>query len=366
VTAPNARAAVQWWPIWGCRVREGYRSADETVASLSAAIWEADLALALIDLDEMTFLSVSHAASHGLGLSAEAMIGRPVTDFVSPDEREPARSALEVLNSGAINIYVARRTFHALDGAEPFTTAWLRRFEIDGRRLALAQVAVASGDTVSPIAAQLGHEPTTMAIGTMDSAFTLTAISQDVKALLGRSPQELVGERLLDLVARGDVSSLRAASDRLITNNTLGTTIHVQDGRAQWIALCCLLTPLTGGPGRCFILAPELDTTAERSRISKLEHHLAQIAGVIAVSGVLQGMSPMRDMKLLPQVNDLPTRQWEVLARVVHGDRVPTIAADLHLSQSTVRNHLSAIFKRFGVKSQPELLRVVRDALDGT
>ena len=77
---------------------------------------------------------------------------------------------------------------------------------------------------------------------------------------------------------------------------------------------------------------------------------------------MLQRIGPVRDLSSLPQVNHLTTRQWEVLARIVRGERVPTIAADLHVSQSTVRNHLSTIFKRFGVRSQPELLRVIESA----
>jgi two-component system nitrate/nitrite response regulator NarL len=55
----------------------------------------------------------------------------------------------------------------------------------------------------------------------------------------------------------------------------------------------------------------------------------------------------------------LTSRQWEVLSRLLRGERVPTIAAGLFISQSTVRNHLAGIFERFGVHSQPELLAVL-------
>jgi DNA-binding NarL/FixJ family response regulator len=47
------------------------------------------------------------------------------------------------------------------------------------------------------------------------------------------------------------------------------------------------------------------------------------------------------------------------LSRLLHGERVPTIASELFVSQSTVRNHLSGIFERFGVHSQPELLKML-------
>jgi DNA-binding NarL/FixJ family response regulator len=61
-----------------------------------------------------------------------------------------------------------------------------------------------------------------------------------------------------------------------------------------------------------------------------------------------------------PELGDLSTRQWEILSRLVVGERVPTIASELFISPSTVRNHLSMIFQRFGVHSQAELLGKLR------
>ena len=57
-----------------------------------------------------------------------------------------------------------------------------------------------------------------------------------------------------------------------------------------------------------------------------------------------------------PALRGLSTRQGEVLRRLLRGERVPNIARELFVSQSTVRNHLSAIYRRLGVHSQTELL----------
>jgi diguanylate cyclase (GGDEF)-like protein len=57
----------------------------------------------------------------------------------------------------------------------------------------------------------------------------------------------------------------------------------------------------------------------------------------------------------------LTSRQVEILRRLLVGERVPAIARELFLSQSTVRNHLSAIYLRIGVHSQEELLSVMRE-----
>lgn len=62
----------------------------------------------------------------------------------------------------------------------------------------------------------------------------------------------------------------------------------------------------------------------------------------------------------VPESAHLTPRQVEILKRLLAGDRVPRIARDLYISQSTVRNHLSLIYRRFGVHSQDELLHVLR------
>jgi DNA-binding NarL/FixJ family response regulator len=49
--------------------------------------------------------------------------------------------------------------------------------------------------------------------------------------------------------------------------------------------------------------------------------------------------------------------------RLLRGDRVPAIATELFVSQSTVRNPLSAVFRKTGVNSQPELTALPRDRL---
>lgn len=327
-----------------------------TVAELTTAIREADLALALIDLSDLTVVSVSHTWLKHMRLPAESVIGRPATDFIRGDE-EAAMEALQALSRGGIIAYVAQRHFRAPVGSEPMTTAWVRAFDCGSRRLALIQAARASDGGLSPIAKHFGQEPATMAIGCIDHDFTIKAMSCDIMQLLGVRPPDLVGRVLLDAVAHRDVTPLLTASERL-TENTVGLTIHLRNDKQQWVALTCLLTAFAGNPLRSFILAPAPEVDAG-SRASELEQHLWGIAAIVEASGVLHRVGPMRDMTRLPQVNNLTTRQWEVLARIVRGERVPTIAADLHVSQSTVRNHLSAIFKRFGVRSQPELLRVI-------
>jgi DNA-binding NarL/FixJ family response regulator len=59
-------------------------------------------------------------------------------------------------------------------------------------------------------------------------------------------------------------------------------------------------------------------------------------------------------------IDRLTRRELDIVTLLVAGDRVRSIAQRLFLSQSTVRSHLSVIFSKFGVRSQSELLDLLR------
>ena len=66
-----------------------------------------------------------------------------------------------------------------------------------------------------------------------------------------------------------------------------------------------------------------------------------------------------------PLLQELSQREREVLAHLVAGSRVPTIADKLFISPNTVRNHLKAIYRKLDVSSQTELIERVRGLEDG-
>jgi DNA-binding NarL/FixJ family response regulator len=78
-----------------------------------------------------------------------------------------------------------------------------------------------------------------------------------------------------------------------------------------------------------------------------------QGAGLMVVPGDGDGAR-------LPIAIDLSARQQEVVSRLTRGERVPSIAKAMYLSQSTIRNHLTAIFRKAGVHSQEALLAHLR------
>lgn len=62
----------------------------------------------------------------------------------------------------------------------------------------------------------------------------------------------------------------------------------------------------------------------------------------------------------VPGLHRLSRRELEVVRRLLDGDRVPAIANQLFISQSTIRNHLSSVFRKLRVRSQQELIELLR------
>jgi len=66
------------------------------------------------------------------------------------------------------------------------------------------------------------------------------------------------------------------------------------------------------------------------------------------------------ELQVVPGLDRLTGRETEVLERLVAGARVPQIAEAMYLAPPTVRNHLSAIYRKLGVHSQAELVALLR------
>lgn len=93
-------------------------------------------------------------------------------------------------------------------------------------------------------------------------------------------------------------------------------------------------------------------------RIGRMQFspHEATLANaVLSEAGPLHSMD--LDEQLVDDLEGLTPRQRTVLCLMVDGLGVPDIADRLSLSRHTVKEHATAIYRHFGVKGQPALLR---------
>ena len=89
----------------------------------------------------------------------------------------------------------------------------------------------------------------------------------------------------------------------------------------------------------------------------RLEKTLQKIANDLEEVGILTGANTSTTgLNTLNDLHSLTQREWEILRLLRANQRVVAIARSLHISSSTVRNHLKSIFQKMGVHSQMELL----------
>ncbi len=89
----------------------------------------------------------------------------------------------------------------------------------------------------------------------------------------------------------------------------------------------------------------------------RLEKALQKMANDLEEVGLLTGANTSTTgVNTLSSLHALTQREWEILRLLRANQRVVAIARSLHISTSTVRNHLKSIFQKMGVHSQMELL----------
>ncbi len=201
--------------------------------------------------------------------------------------------------------------------------------------------------------------PTTaLVVGVVTSRWIVEQISVDGPSVLGVPASSVIGASLLRFVHPGDVADLEAAA-RGARESRTGRPVVLQVGHpGSWNPVRVMVTPMVDGDLGFAITGSTTEDPQHRTTL--LEQHLWRIAREIAAAGIPMVPEPGPDLESLPGMDELSPRQWEVLRRLLQGERVPGIARNLYVSPSTVRNHLTAIFAKVGVHSQEELIERVR------
>ena len=204
-----------------------------------------------------------------------------------------------------------------------------------------------------------------IAVGVADDQWRIIEVSADIQDIAGCTPEQCIGTDLLALFRQSDVSEIPRgpAVAQLRALSLRHVQMAHQDGR--WLEISLLIAPFN--PAReqsvfAIVGRPKRPADVTADRVASLEMHLRRIGSEVRAAGVLEAFEGLRTASQHPQLRELTTRQWEILNLLLEGQRVSTIADTLFISQSTVRNHLATIFKKFGVHSQAELLELLKPA----
>jgi DNA-binding CsgD family transcriptional regulator len=327
-------------------------------------VWDAlgglELPLFLVELKDFTVTQATPSVFENTGLSPSRVLNHPVYEILSPEDQVSSQLALKALAEGLIDFYSSHRHLILPDGREVIAKFWNRAIQFGDSKYSLAQLSLSSEPRDSPLVEYLGYSPPNVAVGTTDADGVITAVSNNVVDVVGYSAEDLIGRPLLsNHEHRRLIKQINELRDT--GTLTMSLPIHLSDLSARGQSVRCIVTCLAESTSRCFLLLSEPDpaTAAKFDRVSELEHRLWRIASEVQASGIFDSLGVFPDPERFPQMNSLTTRQWEVLSRLLRGERVPSIAKALFVSPSTIRNNLSQIFRIFDVHSQSELLSLL-------
>ena len=319
-----------------------------------------------IELPSGLVLSANEPMATILGVDIESLVGSHATDLLAIEFREPARAALNLLSDGWLTGYQAIRQFQSRNSPSGQYALWFSAVQLRAHRIAIGSVVPISGEEYeSPITKV--PMPGGVALGTADATWRITRISSDVEDILGYRAEQCVGQAFLGYVHPADVATfLTGIEQARHSQRTVRIALRLRGVANDWIGSALFLetTSEDNPPAFGFALVestPSDGHTLESNDGLRFEHDMDAEASELSAAGTMAKLQSLPECDAFPDLSRLTSREWQVLARLIDGERVKSIARHLYVSESTVRNHLSSIYSKFGVHSQSDLLLLVRD-----
>jgi DNA-binding CsgD family transcriptional regulator len=309
----------------------------------------------------------NEAMAELIGSPLSAIVGlRPAQVWDGADGQR-SQMALSALTVGAVDSYRARRRLHTSSGPVA-VSVWARRMLAVGGSVVVVIVVpdTESKSATRSVGAFFGPDALDLAVGTFDRDWWIDRVTPKSGMVLGENRSELADVDLASLVHPDDVDLLvRSVRNSAANSERAFVRVRLRHATRGWAETRCLLFPLpqdeTGSV--VFVLAQaaaDVPPGPDAERIATLERHLLRFAAELHAGGWREVQPPGADASHWVALDKLPRRQREIVDRLLRGERVPSIAASMYISASTVRNHLSNVFAGFGVHSQSELLAVLR------
>lgn len=319
---------------------------DEIVTSLEGL----PVPAMLTELRTRKFIAVNELAADLFGSPVSDLIGRDVLAHIDSADREATRIAYATMADKVIDGYQVRRRIVKPDGGEVTVSVSGRR--IDGPSEPYGLWVLLPGPEPTNVVEMTVRMPD-IVLAVTDHHWQIEYMSADAR-LLGAEGSELRGFPLLGLVHPSAVTNFLAAITRTAVDHLAITVLtRMRVGHDRWEDRYCLISRMCGhDPPRLGVVisaGPSTDAPAKSEIVEQARHCAVE-------AQASQDLEALPGLKHLPLGSELSARQTEIVVRLIAGERVPEIARSMYLSPSTVRNHLVAIYRKFKVHSQAELL----------
>jgi PAS domain S-box-containing protein len=313
---------------------------------LTLAVRESNSAVALVDIDSFMVRAASRRMADAVG-SSYPVGNVDVRDLVVDADRVGRNFA--AVRDGQFDGYEVSRKVRRLDGRLIDAGLWVRGVE---RRLPRRYALIAL-DLRQPPATAV---PEQHAVGSLDAEHRVAQVSAEAHDVMGATADAVIGQHMAELVHPDDVAPLlRTLAAAVDQRDGAGNEVRVRGSDGEFHPVHVTACPIDG-TSRVGFCATRGGGDMTGARVAELERHLTRIAREIEAAGLIRSGMQIPDPERVPGLADLTAKQWEVVTRLLRGERVASIARAMYLSPSTVRNYLSAIYRKIGVHSQAELL----------
>lgn len=317
------------------------------LTDLQPAFDTVPVALVVTDLTTGRPVGLNRAAADLVGVVPSELVDQDLREYIARPDRRLAAWVSTTLARGSVDALELSLRLRLPRAAEQDVCIWARRISQRDRALGLWIVTPANARSIER---EDGAAPgLVVAVTDHDWLVDYTGGCAHDQG----SAHPLVGLPLLSFVHPSSAVTFLAAAARATANRraeAFQTRLHL--GSGAWTDSHCVVVPMCDHePPRLGIVVtpvPVVTDAGWSDRTARMRHVLdgSRQAGV----DVLPALADRHDLP------ELSLRQIEVLAHVVEGNGAAEIAASLYLSASTVRNHLSAIYRKFGVHSRAALL----------
>jgi len=331
------------------------------LADLSAVLENVATAMAVADVTTQRIEVANNAFRSVFASRGGSVVGVALKDLLRLDlQADDYRRVF----SGELIGFNARSKLVSRDGDSFEADVSVTRVDITGREVVVATVQPAEVVDGSSIQARDDRAAPAALFVITDHDWLIRSVSVDVDRVWEARRQDIIGEPLLGLVHPSSANDFVLAAMRSVAVGGAVQTNTRLHPDVSWEYFSCTIAPLcTHQPPRLALAfkRPPTHTPDANATVAQLQQHLWRIAAEAMAADVWGERSPFAGRE---NHVELTTKQWEVAVRLANGERVSQISQRMYLSPSTVRNHLSAAYKRFGVRSQHELIAAMRSRQD--
>ena len=323
--------------------------------SARSVVEHSPLPALLITAPQERILAASPAAIRLIAPHGEAVIGRNLEEFLVG---EPS-GGLDLVAAGRLVGYETVRTLRVTEHTDEPVHVWIRGLgdpePADAVLAVLSPAGVAPPPPPPPAEADLPP-----VVGTAGPDLRIEAVSGGVTAVLGYPAADLLGQPIVRLVHPDDVARLLWGLSRITGSGSEAVLrLRALPASGQDVVCHALIVPLVPSPSFAFALLSGEEASDPEPAAERALWRLGQAIG--ALQSARSAAGPPGERSVL---ESLTPRQRQIVIMLVGGDRVPAIARILVLSQGTVRNHLSSVFRKLGIRSQQDLVVLLRKPHD--